>query len=616
MADFDKDSQFLKSNAAAMRALAGGKDHQVTYAGTDTHVGNTDVRLPALPPTATAAQRASLRGAADGAALWLAHHNPKTHQKHCPAPEGAKAIFEAAERARVEAIGSQHMKGVGKNLEAALNQRYENRQIDAPGSADEAGISEVVRLLLREQLSGAEPPKNLSMVMDLWRPWVQSRAGDLLQELQGSLDDQAQFAALSRRLIGALETDLGDSASDQDENSDNDDDQDDGGDSQSEQDSEQSAVGEDQSDGDDSQAMDDDGDAGMSEDGEMMEAEGADDGLSDGESPNPDMTGKNAGNAADKDAYNVFETKFDEVIAAADLCDPEELDRLRVMLDRHMENVASIVGKLANRLQRKLMAHQNRSWDFDLEEGILDAAKLHRVVTQPLSPLSYKQEQDTQFRDTVVTLLLDNSGSMRGRPITIAAVTADILARTLERCGVKVEILGFTTRAWKGGQSRELWQQAGKPAMPGRLNDLRHIIYKPADAPWRRARKSLGLMLREGILKENIDGEALLWAHDRLLARNEDRRIMMVISDGAPVDDSTLSVNSGSYLERHLRDVISYIETRSPVELLAIGIGHDVTRYYRRAVTITDVEQLGGAVVGQLTDLFDEDAHKQRRRVA
>ena len=616
MPEYDKDSQFLKSNAAAMRALAGGKDHQVTYAGTDTHVGNNDVRLPALPPTATAAQRDCLRGAADGAALWLAHHNPKTHQKHCPAPEGAKAIFEAAERARVEAIGSRHMKGVGKNLEAALNQRYETRQIEAPGSADEAGISEVVRLLLREQLSGAEPPKNLSMVMDLWRPWIQSRAGDLFQKLLGKLDDQAQFAELSRRLIGALETDLGESESDPDDNADNDDDQDSGGDHQSEQDGEQSAVGEDQSDGDDSQAMDDGGEAGVSEDGEMMEADGADDGMDDGESPNFDMTGRQANNAEDKEAYRVFDTKFDEVIAAADLCDPEELDRLRVMLDRHMENVVSIVGKLANRLQRKLMAHQNRSWDFDLEEGILDAAKLHRVVTQPLSPLSYKQEQDTKFRDTVVTLLLDNSGSMRGRPITIAAVTADILARTLERCGVKVEILGFTTRAWKGGQSRELWQQAGKPANPGRLNDLRHIIYKPADAPWRRARKSLGLMLREGILKENIDGEALLWAHDRLLARNEDRRIMMVISDGAPVDDSTLSVNSGSYLERHLREVISHIETRSPVELLAIGIGHDVTRYYRRAVTITDVEQLGGVVVGQLTDLFDEDATKQRRYVA
>ena len=616
MSSHEKDAQFLKSNAAAMRALAGGKDHQVTYAGTDSHIGKADVRLPALPPTATAAQKASLRGAADGAALWLAHHNPITHKKHCPAPDGAKAIFEAAERARVEAIGARHMKGVGANLEAALNQRYENRQIDAPGSADDAGIAEVVRLILREQLTGAPPPKNLSMVMDLWRPWVRHRAGEVIDQLGDSLDDQSAFAELSRRLIGALESDLGDATSDQDNDSDNDDDQDDNGDSQSEQDGEQSAVGEDASDGDDSQAMDDAGDAGTTEDGEMMEAEGADDGSADGESPNPDMAGQNARNAADRDSYRIFETKFDEVVLADELCDPQELDRLRTMLDRHMENVTSVVGKLANRLQRKLMAHQNRSWDFDLDEGILDAAKLYRVVTQPMSPLSYKQEQDTKFRDTVVTLLLDNSGSMRGRPITIAAVTADILARTLERCGVKVEILGFTTRAWKGGQSRELWQQAGKPAMPGRLNDLRHIIYKPADAPWRRARKSLGLMLREGILKENIDGEALLWAHERLLARHEDRRIMLVISDGAPVDDSTLSVNSGSYLERHLREVITYIENRSPVELLAIGIGHDVTRYYRRAVTITDVDQLGGAVVGQLTDLFDEDNGGPRRRVA
>jgi cobaltochelatase CobT len=611
MSPFDKDAQFLKSNAAAMRALAGGKEHQVTYAGTDTHVGNDDVRLPALPPTATAAQKASLRGAADGAALWLAHHNAITHKKHCPTPDGAKAIFESAERARVEAIGARHMRGVGANLDAALNQRYENRQIDAPGSADDSSIAEVVRLMLREELTGSPPPKNLSLVMDLWRPWVKSRAGELIGELGNKLDDQSAFAELSRRLIGALESDLGDAASDEDQDSDNENDQEEDGDSQSEQDGEQSAIGEDQSEGDDNQSMDDASDAGASEDGEMMESEGADDGSSDGDSPNADMTGLNSDSGTNKDGYIVFETKFDEITSAADLCEMQELERLRVMLDRHMENVTTIVGKLANRLQRKLMAHQNRSWDFDLEEGVLDAAKLHRVVTQPLSPLSYKQEQDTKFRDTVVTLLLDNSGSMRGRPITIAAVTADILARTLERCGVKVEILGFTTRAWKGGQSRELWQQAGKPAMPGRLNDLRHIIYKPADVPWRRARKSLGLMLREGILKENIDGEALLWAHERLLARHEDRRIMLVISDGAPVDDSTLSVNSGSYLEKHLRKVISYIEGRSPVELLAIGIGHDVTRYYRRAVTITDVDQLGGAVVGQLTDLFDEDATKR-----
>ena len=616
MADDNSDQKFLKSTAAAMRALAGGGEHQVTYAGTDSHIGENDVRLPALPPTATAAQRASLRGAADSAAMWLAHHNPKTHRKLCPTMDGARAIFESAERARVEAIGAKQMVGVGLNLETALNQRYENRQLDAPGSADDAGIAEVVRLLLREQLTGAPPPQNLSMVMDLWRPWVQSRAGDLLDALAENLDDQTKFAELSRKLIGALETELGDSTADQDDDSQDSDDQDDSGDSQSDQDGEQSAVGDDQSDGEDSQTMEDAGDAGSSEEGDMTDADGADEGMSDGETPQSDMQGHNQGRGEATDAYRVFDTRFDEIIAAADLCDDEELTRLRQMLDRHMENVTSIVGKLANRLQRKLMAHQNRSWDFDLEEGILDAGKLHRVVTQPLSPLSYKQEQDTKFRDTVVTLLLDNSGSMRGRPITIAAVTADILARTLERCGVKVEILGFTTRAWKGGQSRELWQQAGKPAAPGRLNDLRHIIYKPADAPWRRARKSLGLMLREGILKENIDGEALLWAHDRLLARPEERRIMLVISDGAPVDDSTLSVNSGSYLEKHLREVIGYIEARSPVELLAIGIGHDVTRYYRRAVTITDVEQLGGAVVGQLTDLFDEDNGVRRRRVA
>jgi len=616
MADDNSDQKFLKSTAAAMRALAGGGEHQVTYAGTDSHIGENDVRLPALPPTATAAQRASLRGAADSAAMWLAHHNPKTHRKLCPTMDGARAIFESAERARVEAIGAKQMVGVGLNLETALNQRYENRQLDAPGSADDAGIAEVVRLLLREQLTGAPPPQHLSMVMDLWRPWVQSRAGDLLDALAENLDDQTKFAELSRKLIGALETELGDSTADQDDDSQDSDDQDDSGDSQSDQDGEQSAVGDDQSDGEDSQTMEDAGDAGSSEEGDMTDADGADEGMSDGETPQSDMQGHNQDRGEATDAYRVFDTRFDEIIAAADLCDDEELTRLRQMLDRHMENVTSIVGKLANRLQRKLMAHQNRSWDFDLEEGILDAGKLHRVVTQPLSPLSYKQEQDTKFRDTVVTLLLDNSGSMRGRPITIAAVTADILARTLERCGVKVEILGFTTRAWKGGQSRELWQQAGKPAAPGRLNDLRHIIYKPADAPWRRARKSLGLMLREGILKENIDGEALLWAHDRLLARPEERRIMLVISDGAPVDDSTLSVNSGSYLEKHLREVIGYIEARSPVELLAIGIGHDVTRYYRRAVTITDVEQLGGAVVGQLTDLFDEDNGVRRRHVA
>ena len=348
--------------------------------------------------------------------------------------------------------------------------------------------------------------------------------------------------------------------------------------------------------------------AGMaSDDSTDIDADSDMDGMTDGESPGGEPGQNPYQMEPSPDVYRIFTDQYDEVIDAADLCDPEELERLRNMLDRHLENLNQMIGKLANRLQRKLMAFQNRSWEFDLEEGLLDAGKLHRVVTQPFSALSYKQEQDTKFRDTIVTLLLDNSGSMRGRPITIAAVTADIMARTLERCGVKVEILGFTTKAWKGGQSREYWQGAGKPAMPGRLNDLRHIIYKSADQPMRRARKSLGLMLREGILKENIDGEALVWAHDRLINRAEDRRIMMVISDGAPVDDSTLSSNSGNYLEKHLRQTIAMIENKSPVQLLAIGIGHDVTRYYKRAVTITDVDQLGGTVIGELADLFDED---------
>ena len=430
-------------------------------------------------------------------------------------------------------------------------------------------------------------------------------------------ENQSDFAELSRRLIGALQSDLGDAA---DQNEDGSDAEDNANDNASQDDGSaddaQSATGEDDSEGDESQGVEQDGDAaGMaSDDSTDIDADSDMDGMTDGESPGGDPGQNPYQIEPSPEVYRIFTDQYDEVIDAADLCDPEELERLRNMLDRHMENLNQMIGKLANRLQRKLMAFQNRSWEFDLEEGLLDAGKLDRVVTQPFSALSYKQEQDTKFRDTIVTLLLDNSGSMRGRPITIAAVTADIMARTLERCGVKVEILGFTTKAWKGGQSRENWQGVGKPAMPGRLNDLRHIIYKSADQPMRRARKSLGLMLREGILKENIDGEALIWAHDRLISRNEDRRIMMVISDGAPVDDSTLSSNSGNYLEKHLRHTIEMIETRSPVQLLAIGIGHDVTRYYERAVTITDVDQLGGAVMSELADLFDESHTGRRRR--
>lgn len=617
MSSSDKQTEFLKANAASMRALAGGKQVQVRYAGHDTHVGKTEVRLPALAREGVSQSMEKLRGASDSAGLWLAHHNEAKHNRLCPQMAGAKSIFEAAEQARIEAIGSNQMAGVRKNLTEKLNKHYEGRTIGSPDSGEDGALAEAVRLTLREVLTGEAPPASTAMTMELWRPWIQSRAGALLEKMQGTETDQLAFAKLAKELIGALETDMGDASdSDGDDNENDDEGEDNPDDNQDGQDDEaQSAMGDDSQDSQDSQSLDQDGDAAMgAEDGADMDGDPDSDAMADGDSPGGDPQGQSPQADELKDAYQIYTKQFDEVIDADELCDNEELDRLRAMLDRHLENLTSVIGKLANRLQRKLMAYQNRSWDFDLEEGILDAGKLHRVVTQPLTALSYKQEQDTKFRDTVVTLLLDNSGSMRGRPITIAAVTADILARTLERCGVKVEILGFTTKAWKGGKSREAWQVAGKPEKPGRLNDLRHIIYKGADTPWRRARRSLGLMLREGILKENIDGEALSWAHDRLMSRQEDRRILMVISDGAPVDDSTLSSNSGNYLEKHLRLVIDRIESRSPVELMAIGIGHDVNRYYANALTITDVDQLGGAVMSQLADLFDDEKKPKGRK--
>jgi len=614
------DEMFLKANAASLRALAGGTQHEVRYVGQDSIITNDGVRLPAPPRERSANTENQLRGASDAAGLWLAHHNKKTHQRVSPKSSAAKMVFEAAEKARVEAIGSNDMAGVCKNLTERLEIHYTLHPlgIPSPEASDqlENGLSEAVRLIIREKLTGEKPPAAAGMAMDLWRPFIESRAGDLLEEMKSATQNQAVFADFAKQLIGALQSDLGENS----EGGDDGEGDDDSTGNQTEDDQEgeqqaQSATGEDDSDGDDSQSVEMEGDAAAmaAEDGVDDDSDEEMEGQAEGDAPGGGPRDYQSDETARNQGYRVFTDKYDEIIEAAELCDSEELDRLRGLLDRHLESLTSVIAKLANRLQRKLMAYQNRSWDFDLEEGVLDAGKLHRVVTQPLSALSFKQEQDTKFRDTIVTLLLDNSGSMRGRPITIAAVTADILARTLERCGVKVEILGFTTKAWKGGQSREAWQLAGKPDKPGRLNDLRHIIYKAGDIPYRRARRSLGLMLREGILKENIDGEALLWAHNRLLARHEDRQILMVISDGAPVDDSTLSANSGNYLEKHLRQVIAMIQERSPVELLAIGIGHDVTRYYERAVTITDAEQLGGAVMTQLADLFDENAKPPRK---
>ena len=626
----DTDNPFLKSTSACLRAMAGGTQHNVRFSGNQTVISATEIRLPApgkddirantdgnVTKGLASQPDANIRGAADSAALWLAHHSDRIHQDKAPMAAQARTIFDSVERARVEAIGANHMPGVATNLRSSTETQFAQTTLPPPGPADtddqSQTIAKVASLLIREALTGEKPPKSVAMSVDLWRPWIENRAGDLINQLGQNVDDQASYAELSRQLIGALETDLGDPIDpDEDNNEDND------SEAEGDQGEDDNANPQGESDDSDSgDSMDQPGEASSMEasegEGDGSEEDG-DTALTEGEQPSGEQNPNQQNDKAAADYYRIFTESFDEVVDATELCDPDELTRLRQLLDKQLDHLNGVIGKLANRLQRKLMAHQNRSWDFDLEEGILDAGKLSRVVTQPTHPLSYKMESDITFRDTIVTLLIDNSGSMRGRPITIAAAAADILARTLERCGVKVEILGFTTRAWKGGQAREAWQLAGKPTYPGRLNDLRHIIYKSADAPMRRARKSLGLMLREGLLKENIDGEALLWAHNRLIARQEERRILMVISDGAPVDDSTLSVNPGNYLERHLRQVIAYIETRSPVQLVAIGIGHDVTRYYERAVTITDVDQLGGAVTTQLADLFDEDTKTPRGR--
>jgi cobaltochelatase CobT len=605
---------FKRAVTGCLRAIARKPDLEVTFAAERPGLITGKARLPEPPRKLSKAEAAIVRGNADAIALRIACHDPAVHRRLQPGGQQARAVFEAVEQARVEAIGARRMDGVAKNLTAMLDERFARAKFDQVTERGDAPIEEALALMVRERLTGLAPPAHAKKLVDLWRPLIEDRAGRDLDRLESVVEDQRQFGDAIHDLLDSLE--MG-----EDRSRDSEDEEDEG-----EEDLRQQQSGEegDAAESDDQQRMSTEDSEASAEDmpdsaTEAVDAPTADmaddsdlgDAETPGEPQRPRQAGQNEPRGPD---YRAFTMKFDETVPAEDLCEPEELDRLRGYLDKQLSNLQGVVARLANRLQRRLMAQQNRSWEFDLEEGQLDPARLSRIVVDPLHPLSFKAEKDMQFRDTVVTLLLDNSGSMRGRPITVAATCADILARTLERCGVKVEILGFTTRAWKGGQSRESWLTAGKPANPGRLNDLRHIIYKSADAPWRRARKNLGLMMREGLLKENIDGEALDWAHKRLLGRSEQRKILMMISDGAPVDDSTLSVNPGNYLERHLRWVIEEIETRSPVELIAIGIGHDVTRYYRRAVTIVDAEELGGAMTDKLAELFEEKAPAEPAR--
>jgi cobaltochelatase CobT len=597
---------FKRAVTSALRAIARQPELEVTFAAERPGLAPGKARLPEPARKLTRKDAAIVRGHADSIALRIACHDAKVHRKLAPGNPQARGVFDAVEQARVEAIGARRMAGVAKNLTAMLDDHFHRGKFDEITDRADAPLADALAMMVRERLTGLAPPAAARKMVDLWRPVLEDKIGPRLDLLKDFTEDQSRFADAVHDLLDALE--LGDEQNaDQDED-DNQDDNREGEKDQSGSDGNPDSESADEMSADQAESSTEEMSESAMESAQASASDAFDDSeLGEDEAPGEAQRPHNRGaNEPRGPEYHAFAPKFDEVVSAEDLCEHDELERLRGYLDKQLAHLQHIVARLANRLQRKLMAQQNRAWDFDLEEGILDPARLSRVVTDPYHPLSFMHEKEATFRDTVVTLLLDNSGSMRGRPITVAATCADILARTLERCGVKVEILGFTTRAWKGGQSREAWLAAGKPANPGRLNDLRHIIYKSADAPWRRARKNLGLMMREGLLKENIDGEALDWAHKRLLGRSEQRKILMMISDGAPVDDSTLSVNPGNYLERHLRHVIEEIETRSPVELIAIGIGHDVTRYYRRAVTIVDAEELGGAITEKLAELFSE----------
>ncbi len=604
---------FKKALAEATRTMADDPDMTVQYSVDPPGMNREGVRLPQVSRRMTRDEVMLARGTADAFALRRKFHDDGVAARYAPQGNLAREIYEAMETARCEAVGARAMPGTAVNIDAKIAHEAERKGYSQITSMQDAPLSVAAGYLVRHLATGRDMPKGAGNVMDLWRGFIEEQAGGTLENMDHVLEDQAAFARLARKVISDLG--YGDQLGD-DPDQDEPDDQE--GEAEEDQDSPDSA-GDEEQESDESEAAPErsqeeqqdqsQAQVTMEDSADMEQGDEAE--LPEGEAP---LEPPPPAPYSDADPnYTVYTTDFDEEIRAEDLAEAAELERLRAYLDQQLEPLKGAVSRLANKLQRRLQAQQNRSWLFDLEEGTLDAGRLARVVANPTTPLSFKQEKDTEFRDTCVTLLLDNSGSMRGRPISIAAICADVLARTLERCSVKVEILGFTTRAWKGGQSRERWLAQGRPQGPGRLNDLRHIIYKGADAPWRRARPNLGLMMKEGLLKENIDGEALEWAHRRMMARPEARKILMVISDGAPVDDSTLSVNPANFLEKHLRDVIAMVERRRQVELIAIGIGHDVTRYYQRAVTITDVEQLAGAMTEQLAGLFESDPKKRAK---
>ena len=588
--------RFKSAVSSAVKAISENFDLEIKFSNNLSSKENS-LYLPEISSLKKLQDFTNLRAFADSEALKIKYTDEKIYLKNEPDGLVSKALYAVAEKIRYEKIGSDKLKGVKKNIIQCYENKFQDKKIEEIKTEADVPITEAFELYLRSHFFGIKQNHATKKMLSYWKDLFDKNLKQRLKELDHCIEDQHKFNQLIVELIDNLDFEDPNSKEKKEEKD------------TTKEDSSQSETNNDEQDlSQKEEEESSDSDLNVAEN--SLEASNEDQDTDKKEiEGDPSLIKKNHENLL-KEKYKVFTNEYDEIANAEKLESGDEITRLRKNLDQQLTNLQSLVAKLANKLQRQLLAKQNRSWEFDLEEGMLDAAKLSRVIVDPFHPLSYKMEKEIDFKDTIVTLLIDNSGSMRGRPISVAAICADILSRTIERCSVKVEILGFTTKNWKGGKSREKWALNNKPTNPGRLNDLRHIIYKSADKPWRQSKKNLGLMLKEGLLKENIDGEGLLWAFKRITARKEERKILMVISDGAPVDDSTLSVNSGDYLEKHLKQTVKWIEENSDIEILAIGIGHDVTRYYKKAVKIADVQELGDVMINQLTKLFSEKNNK------
>ena len=590
--------RFKSAVSSAVKAISGNYDLEIKF-GNSSSTKKNFLSLPEIANLKKLQDFTNLRAFADSEALKIKYTNETTYLKNQPDGSMAKALYAIAEKIRYEKIGSNKLKGIKNNITQCYENKFLGKKIEEIKTESDVPITDAFELYLRSYFFEIKQNNTTKKILSHWKNLFNKNIKEKLTELNSCIENQERFGELVSNLIDKLEfEDVNEKENE----------------TKKEEPEDKSSNSEGKDNKKDLSKMEDtteDSSLSINDTNFEALAENNDsDNLEEKESEgNPNLQRFDKKNAL-KEKYKIFTDNYDEVKNAEELENNEEILRLRKSLDQQLTNLQSLIAKLANKLQRQLLAKQNRSWEFDLEEGMLDASKLSRVVVNPFHSLSYKMEKETEFKDTVVTLLIDNSGSMRGRPISVAAICADILSRTLERCSVKVEILGFTTKNWKGGKSREEWNSKNKPKNPGRLNDLRHIIYKSADKPWRQSKKNLGLMLKEGLLKENIDGEALLWAFKRISSRKEERKILMVISDGAPVDDSTLSVNSGDYLEKHLKQTVKWIEENSNIEILAVGIGHDVTRYYKKAIKITDVQELGDVMINQLTKLFSDKKGK------